>query len=337
MRSWRVWIGFLISLFFLWLAFRGQDLSEIWTAIRAADYIWLAPAIIIYFLGVGVRTVRWAYLLRPLQRIHATELFPIVTIGYMANNVLPLRTGEIVRAYALSNRHGVRKSGALATIAIERVFDGLTMLLFILIASISVALTGDLATVAELGALLFAILTALLLVIVFAPNARDRLLGRLFNILPDSISSRLAPIVAAFIEGLGILRRRNELISVTVMSIIAWLLEASVYLIIAQAFGIDFSMLAALMVTAVANLATLVPSSPGYVGAFEYGVVLVVNGALGYARELALSYALVVHAALFIPVTIAGAIYWWRESLSWGQARKSSDPATTQPEAPTAQ
>lgn len=325
MRSWRVWIGILVSLVFLYLAFRGQDLDQIWDAIRSANYVWLIPALVVYFLGVAVRAVRWEYLLRPLQHIRADRLFPIVTIGYMANNVLPLRTGELVRAYALSNRYHVRKSGALATIAVERLFDGLTMLLFILIASLSVALTGDLATVAELGALLFAVLTGLLLIVVFAPAMRNRLLERLFGWLPDRVSTRLAPMAEAFIAGLGILRRRHELISVTLTSILAWLLEASVYLMVAQAFDIHFSPLAALMVTAVTNLATLVPSSPGYVGAFEYGVVLVVSGALGFSQGLALSYALVVHATLYLPVTLLGFVFWWRESLSWSDVQETKE------------
>jgi glycosyltransferase 2 family protein len=95
------------------------------------------------------------------------------------------------------------------------------------------------------------------------------------------------------------------------------------YLLVAEGFNLDVSALAIVMVTAVANLATLIPSSPGYVGPFETGVLLVLNGALGIERELALSYAIVVHAALYFPITILGLIFWWRESLSWREVRRS--------------
>lgn len=317
MHSWRSWLGFLISIVFLFLALRGQDYDLIWDSLRSADYVWIIPAMGVYFLGVALRALRWDYLLRSMARISPTQLFPVVVIGYMANNVLPLRAGELVRVYALSARHGIRKSASLATIAVERVFDGLTMLLFFSVASITVALTGDLRSVLYVGMVLFAGLMIGLLVVVFVPGLRDRLVGHLLARLPERVSARLGPMAQAFFAGLGILRRGGDLLTVALTSVGAWLLEASMYLLIAQGFDLDISPFAILMITAVANLATLIPSSPGYVGAFEYGVVLVMSGALGYGRELSLSYAVVVHAALYLPVTVLGLIFWWRESLSW--------------------
>lgn len=325
MRNWRVWFGFLVSIIFLYLAVRGQDFDLIWDSLRSARYIWIIPALGAYFLGVGIRALRWNYLLRPVGDISAPRLFPIVVIGYMANNVLPLRAGELVRAYALSARHGVRKSASLATIAIERLFDGLTMLLFFSIASLTIAVTGDLRTLFYLGSIVFSALTIALVVLVFAPGMRERVLVRVFGALPPSIEERLRPMADAFFSGLGILRRRNDLVVVGFTSIMAWGLEASMYLMIAQGFDLDISPLAILMVTAVANLATLIPSSPGYVGAFEYGVLLVLSGPLGFGRELALSYAVIVHAALYAPVTLLGFVFWWRESLSWKDMRQAEE------------
>ncbi|MFW6075645.1 MAG: lysylphosphatidylglycerol synthase transmembrane domain-containing protein, partial [Chloroflexota bacterium] len=294
-------------------------------------YIWIIPALGAYFLGVGVRAVRWNYLLRPVEEVSVPRLFPIVVIGYMANNVLPLRAGELVRAYALSARHGIRKSASLATIAIERLFDGLTMLLFFSIASLTIVVTSDLRTLFYLGSIVFAALTAFLVVLAFAPDTRERVLVRIFGIIPDPIEERFRPMADAFFSGLGILRRRNDLLTVGATSILAWGLEASMYLMIAQGFSLDISPLAILMVTAVANLATLIPSSPGYIGAFEYGVLLVLSGPLGLGRELALSYAVVVHAALYGPVTLLGFVFWWRESLSWKDLHSTGErqaPAT---------
>ncbi|CAN5607419.1 lysylphosphatidylglycerol synthase transmembrane domain-containing protein [soil metagenome] len=328
MRSWRVWLGLLISLVFVYLALRGQDFELIWDSIRSAEYIWLVPAIAVYFLGVAVRAVRWDYLLRGVAKINPVQLFPIITIGYMANNVLPLRAGELVRAYALQTRHEIRKSASLATIAVERIFDGMTMLLFFAVASLSIALTSDLRTVFSLAVWLFALVAAGTLAFVFAPSLRDRLIAVVIDRLPPRIGDRVGPMAQAFIDGLGILRRRNDLMGVALASICAWLLEASMYLMVAQAFGMDISPFGILMVTAVANLATLIPSSPGYVGAFEYGVILVVAGALGFGRELALSYAVVVHAALYLPVTLLGFFFWWRESLSWGAVRQAEEAAS---------
>ena len=130
----------------------------------------------------------------------------------------------------------------------------------------------------------------------------------------------------AFLDGLGILRSREDLILVCLTSVAAWVLEASVYALISVSFGLGLSPAAILLVTAVANLATLVPSSPGYVGAFEAGVVLALAGAVGIQHDLALSYAIAVHAVLYIPVTLLGLYFWGRESLSWNAARTQMAP-----------
>lgn len=327
MRSWRVWLGFAISFVFLFFAFRGQDFGLIWDSLQTAEYVWLLPALVAYFLGVTVRAVRWHYLLRAVRLISPRQLFPIVVIGYMANNTLPLRAGEVVRSYALSQRFGVRKTSALATIAVERIFDGLTMLAFLLVASLSIALTSDLLYVAITAAILFPLLLCLLLVFAFAPTLRERMIALAVALLPGKVSGRVEQMAQSFFEGLGILRRRQDLISVVLTSVLAWLCEASMYLLIARGFDLGISPWAILMVTAVANMATLIPSSPGYVGPFETGVVLVLNGALGIARPLALSYAVVVHAALYFPVTLLGLVFWWRESFSWRDARQATEEA----------
>lgn len=329
MRSPRVWLGIAISLIFLYFAFRGQDFGEIWESLRRANYWYVVPGLLLYFMGVWVRSVRWSLLLRPMCDASGKDLFPVVTIGYTANNVLPLRAGEFVRAYVLSNRLGVRKSSGLATIAIERLFDGLTMLGFILIASLSIGLTAQLRHVILVAVLLFAgLLTGLLLVT--TRHMSEWLTVVLIPRIPGRPGVSVGRMANSFLTGLGTLRRRQDLVLVILTSITAWLLEASMYALVSEGFGLGLSPAAVLLVTAVANLATLIPSSPGYVGPFEAGVLLALVGAVGIQRELALSYAIAVHAALYFPITILGLFYWWRESLSWRQIRSlSTDEAST--------
>lgn len=316
MRQPRVWLGFIVSLIFLGIAVRGQDLGQVWASLGQANYWFLLPAILVYFAGVWVRALRWAALLRGVQRFTGRDLFPVVTIGFMANNVLPLRAGEVVRAYVLSTRSGARTSSVLGTIAVEKIFDGLTMLVFMLIASLSVALTTQLRHVGLLAALLFGgLLVGLSVLTAEAP--RRWVFTRLLPRLPERFAGRASHTAHAFLEGLSTLRRREDLIAVTVASLAAWLLEASMYALIAEGFGLGISPAAILLVTAVANLATLIPASPGYVGPFEAGVLLALVGAVGLERSLALSYAIAVHAALYFPITLVGLYHWWRESFSW--------------------
>jgi len=319
----RVWLGFAVSLIFLVIAFHGQDLDQIGASLARANYWLLLPAVLLYFAGLWVRTLRWSSLLRAVHRCAPRDLFPVVTVGFMANNVLPLRAGELVRAYMLSNRRGVRASSVLATIAVEKVFDGLTMLLFMLVASLSVALTAQVRHVGLVAGLLFG---GLLfgLVVLTTEWPRQWLLERGLGLLPARVAVPLGQAAHTFLDGLGILRRRGDLIAVAVASLGAWLLEASMYWVIAEGFGLGLSPGAVLLVTAVANLATLIPASPGYVGPFEAGILLALAGAVGVERGTALSYAIAVHAALYFPVTLVGLYHWWRESLSWRAVRRLS-------------
>lgn len=319
----RVWLGFAVSIIFLVIAFRGQDLSQVGAALERVNYWLFLPAVLLYFAGLWVRTLRWSALLRAVHRCGPRDLFPVVTVGFMANNVLPLRAGEFVRAYMLSNRRDVRPSSVLATIAVEKVFDGLTMFLFMLVASLSVAMTAQVRHVGLVAGLLFGgLLTALALLTAEWP--RRWLLERGVGLLPARVAVPLGQAAHTFLDGLGILRRRGDVVAVVLTSLGAWLLEASMYWVIAEGFGLHLSPGAVLLVTAVANLATLIPASPGYVGPFEAGVLLALAGAIGIERETALSYAIAVHAALYFPVTLVGLYHWWRESLSWRAVRRLS-------------
>jgi uncharacterized protein (TIRG00374 family) len=322
-KSWRTIVGILISAGFLFFAFRGQDYGRIREALRSFEYWYILPALALYLLGVWARAYRWSVLLRPLTRVTSREIVPITAVGFMANNVLPLRTGEVVRSYVLSKRFGVTKTAALATIAVERLFDGLTMLGFMLAATTVVSFTSELRHLTLVAFVLFAVALIGLFVLTLGGNLRDRIMQIVLGPLPTTVADRVERMAESFLCGLGVLRRKADLAAVAGASILAWLLEASMYFTIARGFGVEIRDVMGvgetLLTTGVANLATLVPSSPGYVGPFEYGVQLVVNGALGVPREIALSYAIVVHATLYFPITIWGAIEWWRQHLSLRQ------------------
>lgn len=321
MRNWRLWLGLAISVAFIVLALRGQDLGEVRRALAAADYRYLPGALLLYFAGVWVRALRWRVLLTPVRRLTARELFPVIVIGYMANNILPWRIGEFVRAHVLRERQQIPTSASLATIAVERIFDGLTMLAFLLIASLFIPLNDQLRRGAAGATAIFGLLLLALVVLVASDALRARILAVVTRPLPAALGTRLVALVESFVGGLRILRSGRELGIVTLASLVAWGLESAMYLTLAPAFRLPIGAAGALLATAVANLATLIPSTPGYVGVFETGIVLVVNGLLGFAAETALSYAIVVHAALYIPITLWGFYYWTRTQFSFGAVR----------------
>ena len=142
LTSRRLWLGFAVTGAFLAVLFLKIDLDGMRSALAEANYVYLLPAVLVYFASFYARAVRWRYVLGPFARVRANRLYPVIMVGYMANNVLPMRLGEVARSYYLSTREPVRASTALATVVIERVFDGLTLLFFLAAAALFLPVPG---------------------------------------------------------------------------------------------------------------------------------------------------------------------------------------------------
>jgi uncharacterized protein (TIRG00374 family) len=318
--NWKFWLGLIIGLVFLYLAFSGQDFNEIGNSLGQANYWWLIPGLVSYFIGVGIRAVRWHYLLGPIQKVSTRRLFPVVVIGYMANNVLPVRMGEVVRAYVLGRREGVRKTAALATIVVERIMDGLTMLLFLSVASLFVTVSSDIQGIEKVASLVFLVGIILFFVVAHSRTWMKRLENFGLRFVPGKLRPKVAGLAESFIDGLQVLRQWKDLLIVFGLSIIAWGFEAGMFWSVALAFGnLNLSAPAIFMTLAVANLATLVPSTPGYVGPFDAAAKLVLQKIFGVG-SVALSYIILLHAALYLPVTLFGLYYWVKEHFSFSEA-----------------
>lgn len=328
-RSWRIVLGFLISGAFIYFALRGQDFGKIRTALAEANYWYLLPALVVYFTGIAIRSFRWSVLLRPLCETTTREVLPVTAVGYMANNVLPLRTGEIVRSYLVSKRFGTTKTAALATIAVERLFDGLVLVGFILVSATLVTFTSELRHLAIVAFILFSVGLLGVILLTLGGSFRDRLMQIVLGPLPTPVADKVEHLAESFLLGLGVMTRKKDLALVSGASIAAWLCEASTYFVVSRAFGIEIrdamGFGETLLTTGVGNLATLLPSSPGYFGAFEGAIILVLNGAMNVSKSAALSYALVLHAMLYFPVTIWGGFEWFRMHLSLKQVEALDD------------
>jgi glycosyltransferase 2 family protein len=318
LKRWQLWLGLLISALFLWLALRGLKLSEVWGDIRQANYWWLIPSVAAYFVGVWARTWRWDYMLRPLKHIPMSRLFPVVVIGYMGNNVYPFRAGELLRSYVLRRREDVPMSASLATVVVERVFDGLVVLLFVFVAlplaplpSATLQTTVIVASVGFFGAMILFFMMAAY------PQQAMRLFGWLGGkFLPERIARPLLDFTGRFLTGLDSLRSFRNVVMIFGTSIVIWLLETVKYWFVMQAFPFDVSFFALMLMNGVVNLATTLPSAPGYVGTFDApGIAVLVL--YGVPDSIAAAYTLSLHAALWLPITVLGAVYMLREGLSW--------------------
>ncbi len=329
MTSWKRWlalaIGFVISAALVWYALDKLNLQAVWHDLQGAEYIWIIPGVLVYFVAVWARTWRWHYLLRPIQRVSLKDLFPVVVIGYMGNNVYPFRAGEVIRAWVLKRNSGVSISASLATIIVERIFDGLVMLIFVFAALPFAKIPPPFDQLVVWMTILFLGALAVFFVLALRPDFTRQMV--------HTISERFVPIERArerivaladrFIDGLASLRSPADLGMTLVTSVVIWLTETTKYWFVMHAFHFEVSFIVLMLMTAVVNLATTLPSSPGYVGTFDAPGIAVLQ-AFGVNANVAAAYTLVLHAALWLPITLLGFFYMARQGVRWGDFARAS-------------
>ena len=325
-------MAILISIVFLGLFVSSIDIHRTIGHITEANYLLITLSLIAYFIAVLFRTLRWQYLLAPIKIVSVKTLYPIVVVGYMANNILPLRLGEIVRAYYVGEKENVSKLASLATIAVERVLDGLTLLFFILLASYLLPVLDVIQGMGvEAGlnwlvlsmamSLPFMIAFGVMLLAAFMPGKLQLFIGYMCVVLPGGIRSRLLSLVSVFIDGFSVLRYPRRLILVSILSLPVWLSESVMYYMVGKAFGIDnyfseFEFIGVMiLVTAISNLATAIPAAGGGIGSFEIASSVTLT-ILGVGADIAAAYIIVLHLALILPVTLLGMVYLWTDRMS---------------------
>jgi uncharacterized protein (TIRG00374 family) len=319
LRQKRFWFGLTISVAFLAIFLARTDFGQIRGSYSGANYALAFAAVPLYFVGFWLRTVRWRYLLKPVSDIRTGRLYPVVLIGLMTNNVAPARVGELVRAYLLGERERMSKSTALGTIAVDRAFDGLTL---VTILGIVIAFSGANSEVKSIGAgtaLVFGAASAVLAGLALSPRRGRALLVRLIRFLPEALADKAEGLLDAFVTGLLAIRNPWVLVKAGVASFASWLTEATMYYLVGQAFhlGVDFSVY--LVILGAANLALSVFASPGGVGPFEVVTREVLVFFNVKSSAAASAYALALHALLLGPVIIIGFVLLWSSHMSLSQ------------------
>lgn len=331
-NNWRLWLGLGVSLFFLVILVLSVDLGETITSLREANYIYVVPAVGVYFVAVYFRSLRWQFLLADLKSLPVPRLYPVVIIGYMANNLLPARLGELVRAYYLAQREKVSGSSALATIAIERVYDGVALLAFAAASGLLLLLLGQFDATSEAyrataiaitGGVVAVFLAALALLTLATRPWFVRLLDITLQAVPSAFREKVRELALRFILGLAALNSPKKQALVFLLSLPVWLLEGAMYLLVAYSFGIDaffdsfwILLLVMLLLTATSNLATAIPASVGGIGPFEV-VAQQTLVTLGVGASVAAVYSGFLHVvALWLPVNLVGLVLLWKHNLS---------------------
>lgn len=326
MRRWIFWLGVSISAILLYFSLRGLELEAVWESIKQANFWWLLPGIAAYFIAVAVRTWRWSYLLRPFKRVPFGGLYETVVIGYMGNNVYPARAGELVRSYVLRRDNGVPMAFSLATIFLERLIDGIVMVAFVLIGLPNVpGLPTAARDIVLIAAGAFTVAVAVFFWMALAPSTAERIAAFVIaRLVPHRLQAPLQTFANRFVQGARSLSRPTDLAAIVFSTALAWLIETVKYWFVMHAFSLNLPFTDLMLLNGVSNLFTIIPSGPGYVGTFDAAGIGILT-ALGVKQELATSYTLVLHAVLWLPVTLLGAYFMLREGLKWTDFRKAEE------------
>ncbi len=302
-RLGRAALGVGISVVALALVVRSVDVDVAWETLRAADGRWVALLVAFVCGDLVLRAVRWRVLLRPLAVVPLSATMASLLVGYLANNVLPARLGEIVRSHDLGRRTGVSRSTILGTIVIERVVDTMVVVAIAAVAILVLSVRGIVASAVLVGLAV----TALLVVGVVAGISAHRLPGaeRIGGILTRWPQVRGA--LRRLQAGLAVASDLRAMATAVVLSVGSWSFTVLAFAAAAQAVGIEPTMGQAALLAAGTNLATAIPAGPGYVGTFELAAVTIA-GSVGIAAEPALAFAVLVHATALLLTSAGGAV-----------------------------
>jgi uncharacterized protein (TIRG00374 family) len=320
-KSTRAVAGIALALLCLAIAFRGVNFRELWAALTQADYLWLIPAMAFVSCSMLFRVLRWQCLLSPMKRIGFWDLFSAISICFMANNVLPARSGEFIRAVLIGKKHGVSVSTVLATVVLERISDALCVMALFLFLIFSLTISPELKHLALVLVAGYLGILALLVAARIYPASVENGAHRLVAWISPRVALKVRGIVASFVQGLSVLKDGWQVALIIGYSVLVWGGILITYYYINRAFGVrGLGLSGYTLLLSMLALAVMVPS-PGYLGSFQlaYKKALTV---FGHAANTALACGWVAWGSQYIFINILGVICLWREGVSFGALKR---------------
>jgi uncharacterized protein (TIRG00374 family) len=329
-------VGLLGSAVFIALAMRHLDFSAVLAAWRAARVMpWVPLAVLAYVLGHLLRGQRLRVLVKQEAGLPLATATNVVVVGYASNNVFPARLGEFVRAGMLAERTGMPLSQSLTITFIERLLDGIAILVLLLVATLALPARPDwLWSVARVGSLVFGVALAVVLVAVFLPSVVLATASQLSSSLGPRWRDRFLALASSITSAGAVLRRPRDAAAIAALSGAIWLFESFMFVLLLPVFALPLQLSRAVIAMSVTNLGILVPSSPGFVGSFHFFCKQALVSQ-GVPEATAIGYAILVHLTFYVPVTLwgAAAILWYGiqvgATAAMARAAKASPQADT--------
>lgn len=324
-RTVRIGLSVAISAVFLAFAVRGVDWNQAAAALAAAHYAYVVPILVITVWVLYIRAQRWRILLRPVGTPAMRTLVDATNIGFMANMVLPLRIGEVIRPVLVSRKEREPLSGILATIVLERIFDMFTILFLFGISASAVAVSEE---VRQWGYRLFAlaiVVGAGVALVRWQEQLALRLLTLVLRPLPAHLREPVDHFFRGFVQALEVVDSPLTFVQLLGWSLYLWLVISAVYLMGLLAFDLPAPLIVgSVAVTAIVAIAVSAPSAPGYIGAFQVGCTLSL-AIFGVSKSDAFAYSIVMHVTQFVGIVGAGLYSLWRGGMTLRQVEEVSE------------
>ncbi len=323
----RAVIGLVVSVLALGFVVRQVDLARTADILARASLGWIAVMLAFQAADVLLRALRWQRLVEPIHHVRFLPITGYLLIGYLANNVLPARLGELVRCHYLGDREGVSRTTTLGTVVVERVVDTAVVVVFASLAILVLHVRGLVASAVLIGLAI----TGLLVVMLAVGLAAHRLPGADRVIASANRWPRLRDLAGKLRGGLAVAGRPRTLAQALLLSFAAWGATVVAFAAAGQSLGIQLTTAQAALLAAGVALASAIPAGPSNLGTFDLAAVEIA-ATFGIDRETALALALVAHASILITTSIGGAVslvaLGWRRNrpLAAGQGTARTAP-----------
>lgn len=327
MRHWgKATFGLAVTIFLLWWVLKDVDFREVLTNISTGNFWLLGASVFVATFGFFIRALRWKVLLAPVRPDTALRSrFAGVSIGFMANNVLPARMGEFARAFAFSRMEPVSATAAFGTLVVERFMDGVVLLLFLVIpvmtpgfpAADALTVGGGASMLRAAGGLVIGVLAFLVVMAAF-PRHFLRLAERLAVFLPEALRGKVIAGLESLLRSMAIMRDPKLLLAGFAWSFFFWTWHGLSFWLGMLAFGIDTGFVSAIFTEAVVGFGVAIPSAPGFFGTFHAAAEFALTTVYGVPETVSLAFAFAYHFGGWIPITVIGLVYAWKLGLSLG-------------------
>ncbi len=319
-------LGFILSLIFMYLAFRKVDIRALGIRLKTVDLTYMLLAFLPQSASYITRTFLWRRIISTFKNVDFSNAFSALMIGYFGNNVLPGRAGEFMRAYILGSKEKIGKAVILGTIVIERLSDILTLLLFLVLSTLIFPMPQWAKHIVVTTSIILLIILAVGHLILLKQNPLLEKLDSKPFFLSNPKRRFVITRLDSFASALGILKEPKLIFRIFILSLLTWLLASVAMFLTFESLHINVPGYAILFVLSITNLGLIIPSSPGYIGTYQFLCVIALS-AFSINKETALSFSIIYQALWYLPSTILGLVFLWRENLSLARLKRVRETA----------